>query len=80
VLKSVYFYRKNAGNMKKICILNGALYYIYTNIIISVPVLNMDKRSTMPAHGSIQHAPMVGKQAEVEVTSILSSLKKGAHS
>lgn len=47
----------------------------YITPTLSVPVLHMDKRSTMPAHACIQQAPMVGKQAEVEVTSLLSSLK-----
>lgn len=52
MLKSVYFHRKNAENMKK------NPHYIKWGLIytptLSVLVLHMDKRSTMPAQESIQ--------------------------
>lgn len=81
MLKSVYFHRKNAENMKK----KSALYqmgpYIYTNIISSSFTHGQKKHHACTGIHPSTHAcvyikkSIVGKQAEVEVTSVLSSLK-----
>jgi len=76
VLKSVYFYRKNAGNMKKICILNGALYYIYTNIIGSSFTHGQKKHhASTCTHPTSTHGRKTSRSGGDISSEVLSSLK-----